>query len=180
MPSLEDALRSKIARNAIRSSSRRGKQVGRGFGGKYLVKYKPPHICECSIVGKCTRLIIERPLVQVQSFAPPERELRRLTSSKSAFVIRRTCQAIIDESPFYMGVQPSWSRHLTVNQARKHHRFESCHSRHGKPGSLAKNRLGNADARVLWLISGAKPIGKYYPKPWWRPKDGVICVRSTK
>ena len=35
-------------------------------------------------------------------------------------------------------------------------------ARHGKPGSLAKNRLGNIDALVLWLISGVTPSGNKY------------------
>ena len=85
----------------------RGKQVRRGFSGKFLVNIN------CRTYAwvaqrKSNVLITRRSGFRYSPQAPPERELWRLTSSKGAFVIRRTCQAIIDESPFCMGVQSSW------------------------------------------------------------------------
>ena len=119
-------MRIKARKTTYRTGAPR--KVGQArFLRKVSRKYKLPHVCECSIVGKCTRLIIERSLVQVQSFAPPERKLRRLTSTKYAFVIRRTCRAIIDKSPFYGSVVQLVERQ-TVNLCLRG--FESLHSRH--------------------------------------------------
>ena len=74
-----------------------------------------------------------------------------------------------------MARQSSWSERQTVNLCQRW--FESSTGRHGKPGSLAKNRLGNTDARVLWLISGAKPSGNN-STPRRRLK-GQRCLRPV-